>query len=311
MNERQGKPLPPALEAALEAFETHLHAVRGLSPHTVRAYTSDIASLLDHARRAGVRQPSELDIRVLRSWLARLNSAGLARATLARRTAATRAFTAFAHRRGLVAVDPGLLLGTPKPHRVLPDVLHQGEAAALLDAAAVAARSGDPATLRDRAVLEMLYATGVRVSELCGLDLDDVDGDRGVIRVLGKGRKERTVPMGRPAEETLDAWVRRGRPKLLTPGSGAAVFLGRRGGRLDPRAVRTILNRNIKDITGLNRITPHGVRHSTATHLLEGGADLRSVQELLGHASLATTQIYTHVSVERLKAIYDRAHPRA
>ena len=170
---------------------------------------------------------------------------------------------------------------------------------------------GSPQDLRDRLVLELLYATGVRVGELCGLDVDDVDDGRRVLRVLGKGARERTVPFGQPAAQALTAWLGQGRPQWATARSGPALLLGRRGGRLDPRAARSLVHRRLADVPGAPDLGPHGLRHSAATHLLEGGADLRSVQELLGHASLATTQLYTHVSVERLRSSYAQAHPRA
>ena len=299
--------LPAALSDALEAFVRHLELERGRSPHTVRAYAGDVASLLDHATRLGVVEPADVDLQVLRSWLARLRSAGAARTTMARRSSAARVFTAWAHRRGLLPSDPGLLLATPKGHRPLPDVLQPDEAARLVDAV-----SGDaPGDLRDRLALELLYATGIRVSELCGLDVDDVDRHRRVVRVLGKGGKERTVPYGVPAEQALEAWLLGGRPVWATSGSGPALLLGARGRRVDPRTIRTVVHQRLAAVPGAPDLGPHGLRHSAATHLLEGGADLRSVQELLGHATLATTQIYTHVSVERLRTSYDRAHPRA
>jgi integrase/recombinase XerC len=175
----------------------------------------------------------------------------------------------------------------------------------------VEVKGDDVQDLRDRAVLELLYATGIRVSELCGLDVDDVDGDRRVVRVLGKGRKERAVPYGVPAGRALDEWLSRGRPRWVRPSSGPALVLGARGGRIDPRTVRSVVHGRLGEVPGAPDLGPHGLRHSTATHLLEGGADLRSVQELLGHATLATTQIYTHVSIERLRKSYERAHPRA
>jgi integrase/recombinase XerC len=184
------------------------------------------------------------------------------------------------------------------------------EVRALLDAAA--ARADDaPVGCRDVAILELLYATGIRVGELCGLDVDDLDRERRVVRVFGKGRKERTVPFGRPAERALDRWLGSGRPALAAPGSGAALFLGARGRRIDQRAVRTMVHARLTDVPGAPDLGPHGLRHTAATHLLEGGADLRTVQELLGHASLATTQIYTHVSTDRLRQAYRQAHPRA
>ena len=301
------EPLPPALADALAGFARHLALELDRSPHTVRAYTGDVAGLLEHAARRGARTPAELDLAALRSWLARSRTTGAARTTMARRGSSARVFTAWAHRRGLIATDPGALLATPKGHRPLPDVLRADEAARLVDQV-----DGDsPADLRDRAALELLYATGIRVGELCGLDVDDVDRERRTVRVLGKGRRERSVPFGEPAGAAVDAWLTNGRPHWAVAGSGAALLLGRRGGRVDPRAVRTLVHRRLADVPGAPDLGPHGLRHSAATHLLEGGADLRSVQELLGHASLATTQLYTHVSVERLRSSYAQAHPRA
>jgi integrase/recombinase XerC len=299
-------PLPDGLAAALEAFRRHLAAERGLSAHTVAAYTGDVASLLDHASRLGAAALDDIDASALRSWLARLHSSGYARSTLARRSSAARVFFAFAVRRGLAATDPAGRLATPKADRRLPRVLTQSEAADLV----ALPPADDPVGLRDRALLELLYATGIRVGELCALDVDDLDTGRRVVRVLGKGSKERTVPYGVPAARALDRWLSTGRPALVVAGAGPALFLGARGGRIDPRAVRRLVHGYLKELSGPD-LGPHGLRHSAATHLLEGGADLRSVQELLGHATLATTQIYTHVSADRLKASYDQAHPRA
>jgi integrase/recombinase XerC len=300
-------PLPEALAEALVAFERHLVLELSRSAHTVRAYTGDVTALLEHARRLGVTEPAGLDLTVLRSWLARSRTTGAARTTLARHGSSARVFTAWACRRGLMPTDPGVLLASPKGHRPLPEVLRPDEAARLVDQV-----DGDTAEdLRDRAVLELLYATGIRVGELCGLDVDDVDTERRVVRVLGKGARERSVPYGDPAARSVHAWLVRGRPQWTADGSGPALLLGRRGGRLGPRAVRTLVHRRLADVPGAPDFGPHGLRHSAATHLLEGGADLRSVQELLGHATLATTQIYTHVSVERLRTSYAQAHPRA
>jgi integrase/recombinase XerC len=299
--------LPPALSALAEGFVRHLELERGRSPHTVRAYAGDVALLLDHAARMGVTEPAELDLAVLRSWLARLRASGAARTTLARRGSAARVFTAWAFRRDLLPADPGALLATPKGRRPLPDILQPDEAARLVDGV----DGTTPEDVRDRLALELLYATGIRVAELCGLDIDDADRSRRVVRVLGKGSKERAVPYGQPAEDALDAWLTLGRPAWASSASGAALLLGRRGRRVDPRTVRTLVHRRLADVPGAPDLGPHGLRHTAATHLLEGGADLRSVQELLGHATLATTQIYTHVSVERLRTSYDRAHPRA
>ncbi len=311
---RRGAPgvdLSASSAAAVHAFRRHLEAERDLSVHTVRAYTGDVTALLAHAGARGFAEPGALDVSVLRSWLGSLAAAGAARSTLARRAASAKVFTAWCHRRGVLAADPGLLLGSARPHRTLPGVLRQDQAKALMDLAAVASDDGSPAGLRDRAVLEVLYASGIRVGELVGLDVDDYDRARRVVRVLGKGRKERTVPIGLPAARALEEWLTSGRGSLVTASSGPAMFLGGRGGRLDQRAVRRLVHMMVGELPGAPDLGPHGLRHSAATHLLEGGADLRSVQELLGHATLATTQIYTHVSVERLKATYEQAHPRA
>jgi integrase/recombinase XerC len=338
--------------AVVADYERHLTLERGLSAHTVRAYTGDVVSLLTQLQAdpeptglptpaqpsdsATGGQPAEasssrdeptgaevsgaraacaglagLDLAAMRAWLAGLLAGGASRNTLARRAAAARTFTAWASRQGLLAVDPGPRLAAPRPRRVLPAVLRLDQAAAALGAAESGAAEGDPVALRDQAVLELLYASGVRVSELCGLDIDDVDYSRRVIRVLGKGQRERTVPFGVPAERALWRWQFQGRPRLLADASKAAFFVGARGGRLDPRAVRRVVHDAVGTVAGAADIGPHGLRHSAATHLLEGGADLRSVQELLGHATLATTQLYTHVTVERLRAIHDRTHPRS
>ncbi|HEY2578806.1 MAG TPA: tyrosine recombinase XerC [Streptosporangiaceae bacterium] len=307
------------LSQAHEEFARHLAAERGLSQHTVRAYLGDVRSLLEHAQLCGLTELADLDAGILRSWLARQRAGGQARTTLARRGAAARTFTAFAHSRGWLASDPGPMLGTAKPHRTLPHVLAQQEMTAVLNAAASDARStasGDHAkatavALRDVAIVEVLYATGIRVSELTGLDIDDVDHERRCVRVFGKGGRERTVPMGLPADHALQRWQTDGRPVLVTETSGPALLLGARGGRLDPRTARRVVHQRLAATEGVPDTGPHGLRHTAATHLLEGGADLRSVQEILGHSSLATTQIYTHVSIERLRSSYRQAHPRA
>ena len=304
-------PLPAALAQALQGFTGHLRHERGRSEHTVRAYTGDVARLLAAAAADGLDQVADLDLVLLRRWLAREHAQGHASATLARRAAAARVFTAWAHARGLVDPDPGALLATPKVRRALPGVLKREQAAALMDLAEVAADDDDPVHVRDRAVLELLYATGIRVGELVGLDIDDLDEGRRTVRVMGKGGKARTVPYGVPAQRAVTAWLVGGRPRLLTAASGPALFLGRRGGRVDPRTVRAVVHRLLREVPDAPDLSPHGLRHSAATHILEGGADLRAVQEILGHATLATTQIYTHVSVERLRATYEQAHPRA
>jgi integrase/recombinase XerC len=311
--EEAGVGLPAAMEQALTQFVRHLRLERGLSPHTVRAYRSDVEGLLGHAARGHASTVGDLDIGRLRSWLAKLTATGNARTTIARRAASARVFTAYCFAHGLIDADPGLRLATPKTHRSLPAVLSQTQAATLLESPRptpddAAARA---ASLRDSAALEVLYATGIRVGELVGLDLGDIDFGRRVVRVLGKGSKERTVPIGIPAVNAVERWFADGRPVFAISTSGRAAFLGARGRRLDQRAARRLVHERLASVTGLPDLGPHGLRHSAATHLLEGGADLRSVQEILGHATLATTQIYTHVSVERLRATYDRAHPRA
>ncbi len=298
--------LPAQMRDAVDRFARHLAAERNRSAHTVRAYVTDVVSLLDHAVRMGATAPAELELFTLRSWLARLRTMGAARTTLARRGATARTFCTWAHREGLLTVDIGQRLASPRARRDLPTVLRTDQSLALVTAPG----TQDPVALRDRVVLELLYATGIRVSELCGLDLSDVDDGRRLVRVLGKGAKERSVPYGVPAQQALDDWRSHGRPLLTRPRSGAALLLGAKGGRLQPAAARRIVTRYAREL-GLPHVAPHGLRHSAATHLLEGGADLRTVQELLGHASLASTQIYTHVSVDRLRAAYRQAHPRA
>ncbi len=298
-----------ALREAAAGFVSHLADERRFSAHTVRAYAGDVSSLMDSAAASGLASPGDLTLATLRAWLAEQSAMGLSRATLARRVASIRAFTAWCHRRALIAADPGVRLASPRVARVLPTVLQVEEAAALMGHAEVAADDGTALGARDRAIIEVLYGTGIRVSELCALDLAGVDRLHRTMRVRGKGDRERTVPYGGPAARALEAWWER-REEVVTERSGQALFLGSRGGRIDPRVVRGIVHRLSREAGG-PEVAPHALRHSAATHVLEGGADLRSVQELLGHATLATTQRYTHVSVERLRATYAQAHPRA
>jgi integrase/recombinase XerC len=284
-----------------------------------RRSTTDVSAGRDEAGRHPVEANdapvavaiADIDLAGLRAWLSGLRATGASRSTLARRSAAARTFTAWARRRGHLATDPGQLLMAPRPHRTLPGVLRKEQAAAMLAAAQSGAAEGAAVALRDQALLELLYATGVRVSELCGLNLADVDYSSRVIRVLGKGGRERVVPFGVPAEQALRRWLSEGRSALVKAGSPTALLLGARGGRLDQRTARKIVHDAVGAVPGAADTGPHGLRHSAATHLLEGGADLRTVQELLGHATLATTQLYTHVTVERLKAIHERTHPRS
>ena len=298
--------------AVLEEYAEYLALERGRSEHTRRAYLADLRSLFAYLdQRAPGAGLGALSLETLRGWLAAQAGSGAARTTLARRTSAVKTFTAWATRRGLLTTDPAMRLQVPKARRTLPAVLRQDQALAAITAADLGAEQGDPLALRDRLIVELLYATGIRVSELCGLDLDDVDTDRQLLRVLGKGNKQRTVPFGKPARTSLNAWLGDGRPTLVTAESGPALLLGPRGRRLDPRQARTVVHQTMSAVADAPDIGPHGLRHSAATHLLEGGADLRIVQELLGHTSLATTQLYTHVSVARLRAVHDQAHPRA
>jgi integrase/recombinase XerC len=302
------------VQAILEEFDEYLELQCGRSAHTRRAYLGDLRSLfgfLDGQRNGAGIGLDGLSLPVLRAWLAAAAGAGAARTTLARRTSAVKAFTAWAARRGLLAADPAARLQVPKAHRTLPAVLRQDQALAAMAAAKSGAQQGDPLALRDRLIVEMLYATGIRVSELCGLDIDSVDTGYRLVRVLGKGNKPRTVPYGVPAADALRDWLAEGRPELVTAESGPALLLGARGRRLDVRQVRTVVHQTVAAVNGAPDMGPHGLRHSAATHLLEGGADLRVVQELLGHSSLATTQLYTHVAVSRLRAVHDQAHPRA
>jgi integrase/recombinase XerC len=294
----------------LHAYSRHLGAERGRSPHTRRAYLGDARNLLTFAAARGIEKLDDLHIADLRAWLGEQADAGAARSTIARRAASARTFLGWAAHTGRVRSDPSVRLVAPRRQSSLPAVLKQGEAGQLLDVAAVRADDADPVHVRDRAMLELLYASGIRVGELAALDIDDLDLDQRVVRVLGKGSKERVVPFGEPARRSLVAWLSV-RSTLATATSGPALFLGRRGRRVDARQVRSTVHEVLSHLPDAPDLGPHGLRHSAATHLLEGGADLRIVQELLGHASLATTQLYTHVSVERLRTSYEQAHPRA
>lgn len=303
------------ISEAEAVYVEHLAVVRRLSPATVRAYRADLTDL---ATTSGDPHLEDVDIEVLREWLWTATKRGDARSTIARRTATARGFFSWAMEEGHAHDDPSLRLVAPKRGRSLPRVATADGMRELLDGVRGVAAAGDPVALRDAAILEILYAAGIRVSELCGLDIDDIDAGRRTVRVLGKGSKERVVPYGMPAAEALDAYLVRGRPALRArsgdPGtdrSASAVFLGTRGARIGPRAVYDLVSRTLGPIVGSAGVGPHALRHSAATHLLDGGADLRAVQELLGHASLGTTQIYTHVSTEKLTATYKLAHPRA
>ena len=299
-------------EKLIAAFTRHLEIERALSVHTIRAYLGDLESLLAHLEAIGVSDISQLELVHLRSWLANQQIKGGARTTLSRRAVSVRLFTKWAVKNKYLVKDVAATLATPKGHRTLPEVLEIADANLAMESLATrAAEEETPMSLRDVAMVELLYATGARVAELCGLDLSDVDYDRQTIRVLGKGNKERTIPMGNPAMKALKVWLKDGRDVIKNAQSDNAVFLGARGKRIDQRTVRTVVYKALEAIEGIDRMGPHALRHSAATHLLEGGADLRTVQEILGHASLATTQIYTHVSTDRLQKAFKQAHPRA
>jgi integrase/recombinase XerC len=301
-----------AFDIVRSEFEEHLERERNLSAHTIRAYLGDLDSLIGHLERMGMKSWSEIDISHIRSWLANVQSKGAARRTISRRAVSIRLFTKWACKKGVLEKDIALTLVTPKSHHPLPDVLTIADAGLAMDSLATRVMQEEgPISKRDCAMVEILYATGARVSELCGLDLEDVDYHRNTIRVLGKGNKERTIPVGAPALRALEDWLSNGRPAVAGEKSERAIFLGARGKRIDQRTVRTVVYEALSALEGVERMGPHALRHSAATHLLEGGADLRTVQEILGHASLATTQIYTHVSTERLQKAYLQAHPRA
>ncbi|MGO2540894.1 MAG: tyrosine recombinase XerC [Specibacter sp.] len=311
MDPEERSALPPALARAADAFERYLRAERGRSEHTIRAYRGDIDALLIHAVTEGNTSLDEVDLGSLRRWMGEQNAAGLARSTLARRAATVRSFTSWALREEIIAVDPALRLKAPQREKNLPAVLQQQQVRRLFQELAAAAETGEPVPLRDLAMVELLYASGIRVGEMAALDLMDVNRERRTVSVVGKGNKERTVPFGLPADTALGRWLDVGRNKLHKPKSGTALFLGQRGGRIDQRTVRSVVDKHLASLGDTSATGPHTLRHSAATHLLDGGADLRAVQEILGHSSLATTQLYTHVSVERLRDSYRTAHPRA
>ena len=311
-----------SLDLVVTEFARYLSAERGFSEHTVRAYRSDLANLIGFAERQGVTAPDGLDLELLRSWLWESSNAGLAKATLARRSATARSFGLWMARTGTTDTDAAARLRGPRPEQHLPRVLTRAQVDGIL--AGLAARAADPApdspaslaaiatarahALRDLAVIELLYASALRVSELTGLDVADLDRSRLTVLVTGKGSKQRTVPFGIPAADALAAWLD---ARVALEPEGDALFVGNKGKRLGTRAVYNLVASLLADVPGSGPAGPHALRHTAATHLLDGGADLRAVQELLGHASLGTTQIYTHVSTERLRESYALAHPRA
>ncbi|WP_344248705.1 tyrosine recombinase XerC [Isoptericola hypogeus] len=307
-------PLPADLATAVARFDEHLAVQRGHSAHTRRAYRADVTSLLRYAVRHGVNTLPAIDVGTLRGWLAAQADRGLARSTVARRGASARAFLRWAQRAGLVEGDPSVRLASPKLPRTLPTVLSPEAAARMLDTArddaAAAEPDARPAALRAWAAAELLYGSGIRVGELAQVDVGDVDLGGRLVRVLGKGGKERVVPFGVPAGRAVTAWIEGGRPAFVRAGTDRALLLGNRGGRWGQRQVRDAVHRLARR-AGVDDVAPHALRHSAATHLLQGGSDLRSVQEVLGHADLGTTQRYTHVDGERLRKVFVQAFPRA
>jgi integrase/recombinase XerC len=334
------------LRESLPRFAAHLDAERGLSANTQRAYLGDLEELVAVLEASGCTEPASLELEHLRGWLWDGAQRGLAGASLARRSAAARAWTAWLSKGLGLEVDPGARLRAPKAQQRLPRVLSRGQMDGILESLVVRAAGDDPVALRDLAVVELLYASALRVSELVGIDVPDIDAARLTVRVTGKGSKERVVPFGVPAARALQAYLDRGRPALLaaakpvgrsvaesvgqssgaTDERGAAsiaaapvgsapdhrpLLLNSRGARLGARTVYGLVAALLEGVPGSGPSGPHALRHTAATHLLDGGADLRAVQEMLGHASLGTTQIYTHVSNERLREAYRTAHPRA
>jgi integrase/recombinase XerC len=294
--------LSPVALDQIDGFIVHIRDERKRSAHTVAAYQSDLYGLFQFVESA--ESVVDLTLVDLRSWLAELQRRGQARSTIARKAASARSFTSWARKRGLIDHDPAARLMSPSVPRTLPTILSPDQAENVIS---VITHDDPVIESRNIAIVELLYATGIRVSELCGLNIADIDGSRNVIKVLGKGNKERMVPFGIPASRAIETWLLL-RSHIAT--DQEALFVGVRGSRIDPRTVRTLVNVVTLTATG-QRLSPHALRHSTATHVLEGGADMRIVQELLGHTSMSTTQRYTHVSVDRLRSTFRLAHPRA
>lgn len=299
-----------AFHSQLDLFRTHLEAGRGYSKHTVKGYLTDLSELAEFLEAFGVGSPSDIDLEALRSWLFSLNERGLAKSSMARKTASVRSFTAWLLEAGEISTDPGLRLRTPKAVKSLPKVATRAAMDEVFEALALEANTNDPVKIRNLLIVELLYATGARVSEIVGLDIDDVDVARKLIQVTGKGNKQRMIPFGTPCEKALERWLAQGRPQLVSPTTSTELLLNTKGKRIGVRQVFELVASALS-MTAIGAVGPHALRHTAATHLLDGGADLRAVQELLGHASLATTQIYTQVSIERLKEGYKTAHPRA
>jgi len=301
--------ISPALEEVLSDFADFLSNTSGRSQHTVRAYVADVGRLFSVMTENDCNELSDLSLSILRIWLASEFETH-SPATTARRVAAVRAFTAWAVKTKKLDGDVGLMLVPPKTKKSLPNYLTTDQINEVLNVASISSDDDNPIGIRNLAILEILYATGIRVSELSGLDVLNINFTDNTLRVTGKGNKQRTVPFGLPARDSLERWLEVARPKMLQENTNA-VFVGVRGKRIDQRVVREMIYEVLGHLSDAPLMGPHGLRHTAATHLVEGGADLRSVQELLGHASLATTQVYTHVSAARLKSAYQQAHPRA
>lgn len=301
-------------ESLIDAWGVYLRANLAVSEHTLRAYVSDLRAFIvycqvDELSTENIR--SVVTLRAIRAWLASLVQQGKSRSTISRRTASIRSFTAWAYRRGYLDSDPGLLVTSARGDQKLPQVQTPSDTAELLSYAATRTREeNSPAAIRDWAILETIYATGIRVSEVCSLDTTSIDQQGMTLRVIGKGNKERVVPFTRACLSALQAWLSHGRPSLAIPEAGRALFVGDKGRRIDPRVIRAMIHRMCAQ-AGVRDLAPHALRHTAATHILAGGADLRAVQEMLGHSSLQTTQRYTHVDAQHLSAIYKQAHPRA
>jgi integrase/recombinase XerD len=296
----------PAVSVLVDRFLTHLRVERALSPNTVRAYSADLARFLEWAERAA-EDPLHLPPTSMRRYLAEMDRARYSRRTIARRLSAVRSFYAYLRLTGVASVDPAAIVATPKLPSRLPKTVPVDLLEALLDAP----DPETPAGARDRAVLELLYATGARVGEVAGLSLGDVDLASGQVRVTGKGDKQRVLPIHQEAVRRMRTYIEVARPALKPRAGESAVFLNRSGSRLTDGGIRRLMKRHMDDIGGAAGLTPHTLRHTFATHLLEAGADLRSVQELLGHIALSTTQIYTHLGMRRLRAVHRDSHPRA
>ncbi len=299
-----------SLEKAIHGFESYLSAGRGYSKNTVRAYLADVQDLIGFIKKQNIENVEDLNLEHLRSWLWQATQNGLTKSTIARKSASVRSFSAWALKSELSDQDAAIRLRSPKAGRTLPKVVSRESLKIIFDELITKATDDNPQGVRDLVTVELLYASGARVSELVGLNLESVDYSRKLLRVMGKGSKERMIPFGQPAQDALDLWIRVARPKLATETSGQALLLNSRGTRIGVRQIYSLVA-NLLESTPTGAAGPHSLRHSAATHLLDGGADLRAVQEMLGHASLGTTQIYTHVSVERLRAGYQNAHPRA